>query len=225
MQAFKASNPVPSDKLSPTLKQVYKERVDENKDEGFAEKYSLISGSLRKLIKQRNEILAKGGEVDWKTDANIETLAKKVIEATMDRLIAVDLIDKAAASGVLRDLETASKKHEAIKQKYAEAHPEAKADEKKYDEYYTPDESGESEAKKAEENPLDTMYKAIQASVDKLPFPELAKRRLVPAKGVNLAQKKYTEDEVKELYDALKQGDEKLYELLATDKFRTTRVG
>ena len=225
MQAFKASNPVPSDKLSPTLKQVYKERVDENKDEGFAEKYSLISGSLRKLIKQRNEILAKGGEVDWKTDANIETLAKKVIEATMDRLIAVDLIDKAAASGVLRDLEAASKKHEAIKQKYAEAHPEAKADEKKYDEYYTPDESGESEAKKAEENPLDTMYKAIQASVDKLPFPELAKRRLVPAKGVNLAQKKYTEDEVKELYDALKQGDEKLYELLATDKFRTTRVG
>lgn len=224
MQAFKNTVAVPSDKLSPTLKQMFRNRFDENKDEGFVEKYDLIKGSLRKAVEQRNELVKNGKETDWKTDANIETLAKKVIEAAMDRLIAVELLEKSANSGALRDLKAAADRYEIIKKKYAQLHPEEakKAESDKYDEYYTPDKNATNE-KKAEENPIDKMYNAVKASIDKLSIPEMLQRRLQIPKTVNLPNKRYTEEEIKELFGALQKGDEELYKLIAEPRFRDRR--
>ena len=234
MQAFKGKNAaVPNDKLAPALKKMYQDRFDETGDADFAGKYDLLRSSLRKAIERRNELVAKGEEVDWKIDANIETLAKKVIEATMDRLIAVELLEKSANSGVFKELAAAAEKHRIIKEKYAKLHPEEakKAEANKYDEYYTPDEKAAApetkpaapEEKAPEASPVEKMYKAVQASIDKLAIPDMLKRRLQVPKTINLPNKKYTDEEIKELYDALQNGDEELYKLIAEPKFRDRR--
>ena len=138
----------------------------------------------------------------------------------LDRLIALELLAASFNSALFGDFEIAAKRYEKIKAEKIKKYPEFKFDpnSEKYRKYYTPEKSDADFA-------IDDMYEAIKKSVDKLKFPELVQRRLVPVKGVNLAQKKYSDEEVKELYNALKQGDEKLYELLATDKFRATRTG
>ena len=219
MAAFQAANPVPSDKLSPTLKQVYKDRVDESLDKDVTKNYTIIRTSLSKLVKQRNDAINNKAEVPANVEANIETLAKKVIDATMDRLIAVDLIDKSANSGALQDLKAAAAKHEAIRQKYAKLHPETEKEKKNYDEFYSPEDSEKVENK----DPVGDMYKAVQASIDKLPIPEMLQRKLQIPKTVNLPNKKYSDEEIKELYDALQKGDEELYNLIAEPKFRERR--
>ena len=219
MAAFQAANPVPSDKLSPTLKQVYKDRVDESLDKDVTKNYTIIRTSLSKLAKQRNDAINNKAEVPANVEANIETLAKKVIDATMDRLIAVDLIDKSANSGALQDLKAAAAKHEAIRQKYAKLHPETEKEKKNYDEFYSPEDSEKVENK----DPVGDMYKAVQASIDKLPIPEMLQRKLQIPKTVNLPNKKYSDEEIKELYDALQKGDEELYNLITEPKFRERR--
>lgn len=229
MQEFKKENEaVPNDKLAPALKKMYQDRFDETGDSAFAGKYDLLNSSLRKAIENRNELISKGKEVDWKIDANIETIAKKVIEATMDRLIAVELLEKSANSGAFNDLKAAAEKHRIIKEKYAKLHPEQakKAEADKYDEYYTPEEPKAQEKPEAQAqaaSPVENMYKAVQASIDKLPIPEMLKRRLQIPKTVNIPNRKYTDEEIKELYDALQNGDEELYKLIAEPRFRDRR--
>lgn len=206
-------------KLSPALKRIFMERADESGDIDFKKRYSQLAGTLSGL--RANLYLArrkKDEEEEKRIYPKLEKCAKDIINVIIDRLIALDLLSASFGSAIFGDFEVAAKRYEKIKQAKLKEHPELKfnPDDEKYRKYYTPEKSDADVA-------VDGMYKAIEDSVNKLPFPELVQRRLVPVKGVNIAQKRYTADEVKELYDALKQGDEKLYELLATDKFRTRR--
>lgn len=212
-------------KLSPTLLHLYLERRDESKDKDFGKRYSSLAGTMSGIMANLRKAKKAGNQEEYDNlSIRLEKCAEELVKIIIDRLIAVDILSASFNSAILGEFEVAKKRYEKIKQEKLKQLAQEKRTfnpkDPKYDKYYDP--QGEEKAKA--EN-IEDMYKAIQDSVDKIPFPELAKRRLVPVKGVNLAQKKYNDEEVKELYNALKQGDEKLYELLATDKFRTTRVG
>ena len=208
-----------SDKLSPRLKQIFRERADESADIDFAKKYNQLAGTLSGL--RANLFMAKKrndqAEVDRITP-KLEKCAEEIIKVIIDRLIAIELLAASFNSALFGDFEIAAKRYEKIKQAKLKEHPELKfnPDSEKYRKYYTPEKSDAEFA-------VDDMYKAVIASLDKMPFNELVQRRLVPVKGVNLPQKRYTDEEIKELYGALQQGDAKLYELLSTDKFRVRR--
>lgn len=206
-------------KLSPTLKRIFMERVDESKEADFKRRYSQLAGTLSGLRENLFYAKKRGDEEEVKKlYPRLEKCAKDIVNVIIDRLIAVDLLAASFGSAILVDAKAAAKRYEKIKEAKLKEHPELKfnPDNEKYRKYYTPEKSDAEAA-------VDDMYKAIAASLDKMPFAELVQRRLVPVKGVNIAQKRYTDDEVKELYNALQQGDDKLYELLATDKFRTRR--
>ena len=68
------------------------------------------------------------------------------------------------------------------------------------------------------------MYKVLKASIDKLPTTKMVEMQLMIPKSVNIPDKRYTDDEVKKLYTAYKDGgDNALYELLATPEFKKLR--
>lgn len=202
--------------LSPGLKRIFSERAEESKDMDFKKRYSQLAGTLSGL--RINLFLAKkkGDEEEVeRIYPKLEKCAKDIINVIIDRLIAVDLLAAAFGNPIYMDLLTAAKRYEKIKQAKLKEKPFNPNDEK-YRKFYTPEKSDTEFA-------LDDMYDAIKKSVDKLSIPEMLQRRLQIPKTVNIPGKRYSEEEVKELYNALKQGDEKLYELLATDKFRARR--
>ena len=199
-------------KLSPRLKKIFRDRAEESKEPEFSQRYSKLAGTINGLY--QNILNSKGNKEELeKIYPKLEKCSEEIINVMMDRIIALEMVVSGFNSGILGDVKVAAKRYEKIKEAKLKEHPELKfnPDNEKYKKYYVPGAD------------VDDMYKAIAASLDKMPFAELVQRRLVPVKGVNIAQKRYTDDEVKELYNALQQGDDKLYELLATDKFRTRR--
>lgn len=224
--------------LSPRLKRIFNERKDESMDIDFAKKYKELSQKLARA--RAKALMAKKMESEKifkEASAELEECAKEIINVVIDRLIALDILDASFGSALLYSSDPKEKaarlaKYEKIKAEAIKKDPSLAFNPKsdKYKKYYDPSgeeaekiEKAKDEAKAAQES-LDKMYNAISASLDKLTFNELLGKKLVPVKGVNIAQKRYTDEEVKELYDTLQQGgDEKLYELLATDKFRALR--
>lgn len=217
------ANLAPNDKLSPTLKELYKERFDENKEPDFEKDYASVRSFLNRIRSERIKAVKEGGDLD-KIDRTIEKLSKALVNATMDRLIAVDLVVNAANSAILNNFEEAAKRHEQIKKNYLEAHPEKKDEESvdpnsdKYKKYYTP------EIKEKPADTSDAMFKAINKSLSKYSREDLIDKGIYIQKFFNIDQKRYSDDEIKELYNTfVNGGEEKLIELLKTDKFKTRR--
>ena len=205
-------------KLSPRLKRIFSERVDESKDKNFAKKYSELAKKLTRARVRYNLAKKKGDEEQISAlNDEFEGYAEEIVNVIIDRLIAVDLLAASFNSAILVDLKKAAERYEKIKAAQLKANPELKfdADSPKYRDYYDPEDDTDN---------IDDMYKVLKASIDKLPTTKMVEMQLMIPKSVNIPDKRYTDDEVKKLYTAYKDGgDNALYELLATPEFKKLR--
>lgn len=205
-------------KLSPRLKRIFSERVDESKDKNFAKKYSELAKKLTRARVRYNLAKKKGDEEQISAlNDELEGCAEEIVNVIIDRLIAVDLLAASFNSAILVDLKKAAERYEKIKAAQLKANPELKfdADSPKYRDYYDPEDDTDN---------IDDMYKVLKASIDKLPTTKMVEMQLMIPKSVNIPDKRYTDDEVKKLYTAYKGGgDNALYELLATPEFKKLR--
>lgn len=210
-------------KLSPALARIYHERSEESKDKNFGEKYNALAGTMNGIMINLRRAKKAGNQEECDSlSTKLEKCAEEIIKIIIDRLIAVDILSSSFNSAILGEFEDAKKRYEKIKQEKIKLMPPEQRvfnpKDPKYDKYYDP----QGEAKAKAEN-IDDMYKEVKASIDKLPIPELLQRRLQIPKTVNLPNKKYSEEEIKELYNALQKGDDALYALISEPKFRERR--
>lgn len=213
--------------LLPVLKDRYSKRYDESIDNDFEAEYKKLDDYLSGLKLARDGYVRNGDEdnVD-KTDIKIEKALDRLIDVVLDRLSAVDLVSNSANSALLDNFKAAAERFEKIKEQTLKMHPEKaqvkkfNPEDEKYDQYYEPSDDDEVESKST-----DKMYDEISSALDELTSQEIISKGLVVQKALNIKYKRYTDEEIEELYNALKQGKDKLYELLATPKFKERRQG
>lgn len=221
MKKFLSGKVTPSNELLPSLKAVYKNRFDENKEPDFQKNYQSVQNAMGKLRTERINAV-RNGEDTSRIDRSLEALAKTLINSTMDRLIAVDLVTGAAGTPVLDNFKEAARRHEEIKKRALETNSKLSKKEfnekdPKYDKYYTP------EIVKRVSTP-DKMYDEVIKACRSLSKQEQIDRNIYIPIFLNLETRRYLDNEIKELYDILIDGGkEKLFSALASEKFKGRR--
>ena len=204
--------------LSPRLKRKFEERFSENKDPDFEKQYKEFSQKFASLRAKYSVAKRKGDQAAMdEIEPQLEKCAEQVEYIIMDRLIAIDLIMRSHNVAIYADVAKAAERYEKIKAAQLKLHPELKFDRNspKYRNYYDPEDTTDN---------IDDMYKVLKTSIDKLPAQIMVDKGLMVPKSINIPEKRYTDDEVKKLYMAYKEGgDNGLYDLLATPEFKKLR--
>lgn len=217
--------------LSPSLRKIYNQRKDESMDINFAKNYQELASTLAKMMPEFNKAYKSGNKDEIeRIEFELEKLTNKIIRVIIDRLIAVDMISMSANSAILNNFEKAAERHEKIKAELLKKYPEKysfKSDSPEYKEYYDPqgDEEEKAEAKKQEEQSKEDLYNSVIKAVKAIPSSEIMKYGIMVPAGINIPQRRYTEDEFKKFAEVLKSPDgaKKLCELLATPEFKGIR--
>ena len=145
-----------------------------------------------------------------KIQSTLEKYAKSVLNVLIDRLIGVGILERGFNNEkTVLDPEKGAEKYEEIKKKkiqnkFSPWSPN-------YKNFYT----GVT---------VKEMYDEISAVLKRLSQDQMLEKHLQIPVTQNIPDKKYTDEEMKQLYATLKSGGpNKLYELLATPKFSAYR--
>lgn len=197
--------------LPSDIKEVYNARFDENKEHNFSRKYDELKQDLNKARQAYNEARLAGNESEMtKLQAQIEKYGKSVMNVLLDRLIAIGILEKAFNNeGIALDPIKGAERYEAIKKKKIQN--EFSTWSPKYNKYFT----GVS---------VKEMYDEIANVLKRLSKEQMLEKHLQVPMTQNIPDKKYTDEEMRKLYKALKTGGpNKLYEVLATPEFSSYR--
>lgn len=201
----------PNADLPSGVKEIYDSRFDENKDFNFSKKYEGLKQDIAKTRKAYNDARLAGNESETtKNQALLEKYAKSVLNVLVDRLIAIGILEKAFNnSKTALDPIKGAERYEEVKKKKIQN--EFSPWSPKYNKYFT----GVS---------VKEMYDEIAAVLKRLSVEQMLEKHLQVPMKQNIPDKKYTDEEMKRLYKALKTGGpNKLYELLATPEFSSYR--
>ena len=201
----------PNVNLSSKMKELYNDRFDENMDHNFGKGYEKLKNDIAKARSAYNNARVDGNETEMtKIQSTLEKYAKSVLNVLIDRLIGVGILERGFNNEkTALDPEKGAEKYEEIKKKkiqnkFSPWSPN-------YKNFYT-------------DVTVKEMYDEIGAVLKRLSQDQMLEKHLQIPVTQNIPDKKYTDEEMKQLYATLKSGGpNKLYELLATPKFSAYR--